>query len=104
MKTIKMAKRLGAQIVQFSILTPYPGTRLYERLKSKINTNNLSLFDGTNLVFEHPTFSTKELKKLFLKAYYSVYTTPRLVFTRGIPFLIKLLINREGSVRLQTNW
>lgn len=103
MKTIRMAKRLGAQIVQFSILTPYPGTRLYERLKSKINTNNLSLFDGTNLVFEHPTFSTKELKKLFLKAYYSVYTTPRLVFTRGIPFLIKLLINREGSFRLQTN-
>lgn len=101
LKTIKMAKKLGAQIVQFSILTPYPGTRLYDRLKTKINTNDLSLFDGTNLVFEHPTFSKKELKKLFVRAYYSVYTTPKLIFKRGIPFLIKLLTNKERSTTLQ---
>lgn len=102
-KTIKMAKKLGAQIVQFSILTPYPGTRLYDRLKAKIDTDDLSLFDGTNLVFEHPTFSKEELKKLFVRAYYSVYTTPKLIFKRGIPFLIKLLTSRERSATLQIN-
>lgn len=101
MKTIKMARKLGAQIVQFSILTPYPGTRLYEKLRAKINLKDLSLFDGTNLVFEHPEFSKKELKKLFVRAYYSVYTTPKLIFTRGIPFLIKLLTTREKPTELQ---
>ncbi len=100
-KTIKMAKKLGAQIVQFSILTPYPGTRLYDRLREKIDVKDLSLFDGTNLVFEHPAFSKKELKKLFVKAYYSVYSTPRLIFTRGIPFLMKLIKTKEESTAFQ---
>ncbi|ABV34276.1 B12-binding domain-containing radical SAM protein [Pseudothermotoga lettingae] len=90
-KTIKFAKKLGAEIVQFSIMTPYPGTKLYEKLKSKITVKDLSMFDGTNLVFQHPKFSPDELKKLFFKAYYSIYSTPRLIFKRGIPFLIKLL-------------
>ncbi|HBJ80580.1 MAG TPA: B12-binding domain-containing radical SAM protein, partial [Pseudothermotoga sp.] len=85
------AKKLGAEIVQFSIMTPYPGTKLYEKLKSKITVKDLSMFDGTNLVFQHPKFSPDELKKLFFKAYYSIYSTPRLIFKRGIPFLIKLL-------------
>ncbi|WP_448535220.1 B12-binding domain-containing radical SAM protein [Pseudothermotoga sp.] len=95
MKTVQFAKKLKASIVQFSILTPYPGTRLYERLKSKILSKNFSLYDGTHLVFEHLNFSLSELKKLFVKAYYCVYTSPRLIFTRGIPFLLKLLKNRE---------
>lgn len=100
-KTVQMAKKLGAQIVQFSILTPYPGTRLYEKLKKKISVKDLSLFDGTNLVFDHPKFSSKDLKKLFVKAYYSVYTAPRLIFTRGIPFLIKLLKTREKTITME---
>ncbi len=95
MKTIRFAKKLKASIVQFSILTPYPGTRLYERLKSKILSKDFSFFDGTHLVFEHANFSPSELKKLFVKAYFYVYSSPRLIFTRGIPFLLKLLKNQE---------
>jgi len=94
MKTIQLAKKLKASIVQFSILTPYPGTSLYEKLKEKILSKDFSLFDGTHLVFEHPNFSPSELKKLFVKAYYYVYSSPRLIFTRGIPFLLKLLKKR----------
>ncbi|WP_241240662.1 radical SAM protein [Thermotoga sp. Ku-13t] len=97
MKTIKFAKKLGAEIVQFSILTPYPGTRLYERLKNKILTRDFSLFDGTHLVFEHPKFSPSQLRNLLFKAYYHVYSIPRLIFKRGVPFLIKILKNRQES-------
>jgi len=93
-KTVQFARKLKASIVQFSILTPYPGIRLYEKLKSKILSKNFSLYDGTHLVFEHPNFSPSELKKLFVKAYYCVYTSLRMIFTRGIPFLLKLLKNR----------
>ncbi|HBT39296.1 MAG: Radical SAM domain protein [Thermotoga sp. 50_1627] len=95
MKTIRFAKKLKASIVQFSILTPYPGTRLYENLKNKLLSRDFSLFDGTHLVFEHPRFSPSELNKIFIKAYYYVYSSPRMIFKRGIPFLLKLLKNRE---------
>ncbi|PLV60339.1 radical SAM protein [Thermotoga sp. KOL6] len=95
-KTIKFAKKLKASIVQFSILTPYPGTALFEKLKRKILEKDWRRYDGTHLVFKHPSFSQKELRKLFIKAYYSVYTSPRLIFRRGIPFLFRLIFHKEA--------
>ncbi|MDK2785806.1 MAG: anaerobic magnesium-protoporphyrin monomethyl ester cyclase [Thermotoga sp.] len=95
-KTVKFARKLKASIVQFSILTPYPGTALFEKLKHLIVEKDWRKFDGTHLVFKHPNFSSKELKRLFIKAYYAVYTSPRLIFRRGIPFLIRLLTRREA--------
>ncbi|QTA37884.1 B12-binding domain-containing radical SAM protein [Thermosipho ferrireducens] len=92
-RTVKFAKKLGASIVQFSILTPYPGTKLFEQLKTRLLTKNYEKFDGTHLVFKHPHFSPEKLRREFLKAYYAVYTTPRLIFKRGFPFLWKLLAN-----------
>jgi len=94
-KTIRFAKKLGASIVQFSILTPYPGTRLFKKLENKLITKNYELYDGTNLVFKHPNFSESELKKIFIKAYYKVYLTPRLLFKRGLPFFWKLLTTKH---------
>jgi len=90
-KTVKFAKKLGASIVQFSILTPYPGTRLFEKLRSSLLTKDYEKYDGTNLVFKHPNFTPKELKKMFIRAYYYIYTSPRLLFKRGLPFLWKIL-------------
>ncbi len=96
-RTVKFAKRLssiGASIVQFSILTPYPGTRLFAKLKPLLLTNDWRLFDGTHLVFKHPNFTPKELRKEFVKAYFKVYTTPKLLFKRGLPYFWKLIRNR----------
>jgi len=93
-KTVKYAKKLGASIVQFSILTPYPGTKLFMKLKDKLITRNYDLFDGTHLVFNHPKFSAQELRKLFVKAYFYVYSSPRLLFKRGLPFFWKLVLSR----------
>lgn len=87
---------MKASIVQFSILTPYPGTVLFEKLKHLIFEKDWRKFDGTHLVFKHPNFSPKELRRLFIKAYYAVYTSPRLIFRRGIPFLVRLLSHREA--------
>jgi len=94
-KTVKLAKKLGASIVQFSILTPYPGTRLFNKLKNNLITKNYELFDATNLVFKHPNFSPENLKKIFIKAYYKVYLNPKLLFKRGLPFLWKILTTKH---------
>jgi anaerobic magnesium-protoporphyrin IX monomethyl ester cyclase len=94
-KTINLAKRLGASIVQFSILTPYPGTRLFNKLKNNLITKNYELFDATNLVFKHPNFSPESLKKIFIRAYYKVYLNPKLLFKRGLPFFWKILTTKH---------
>ena len=96
-KTVRFAKKLGASIVQFSILTPYPGTRLFEKLRSSLLTKDYEKFDGTNLVFKHPNFTPKDLKKLFIRAYYYIYASPRLIFRRGLPFLWRLLRNKTPN-------
>jgi len=96
-KTAKFAKKLskiGASIVQFSILTPYPGTRLFANLRNRLITHEPVEFDGTHLVFKHPNLSREEMGKLFKKAYFYVYTTPKLLFKRGLPFFFRLIKNR----------
>src|SRR4030043_465325 len=35
-ETIRFAKRLNTNVAQFSILTPYPGTAIYEQVKDRI--------------------------------------------------------------------
>ena len=99
-RTVKFAKKLsslGASIIQFSILTPYPGTRLFTKLKPLLITNDWRLFDGTHLVFKHPNFSPEELRKEFVRAYFSVYMSPRLLFRRGLPYFWRLM-RRKRSV------
>ncbi len=93
-KTVKFAKKLsslGASIVQFSILTPYPGTRLFMKLKPLLLTKDWRLFDGTHLVFKHPNFTPEELRREFVKAYFKIYTTPKMLFRRGLPYFWRLL-------------
>ena len=75
-KTIKFAKKLKPFVAQFSILTPYPGTRLWEEVKNKLLTHNWNLFDCTHSVFRTKNFSRKELEKYLSKAYKSFYLRP----------------------------
>jgi anaerobic magnesium-protoporphyrin IX monomethyl ester cyclase len=94
-KTVKFAKSLGSKITEFSILTPLPGTRLYRKLESKLLTKDYSQYDLTHLVFKHPNFSPQELRKIFVRSYISVYSSPNKLFTIGLPFLKKLIVTKK---------
>jgi anaerobic magnesium-protoporphyrin IX monomethyl ester cyclase len=90
-KNMKFAKKLGAEIVQFSILTPYPGTRLFTKLKDKLFKKSYEYYDGTHLVFQHPNFNSSQLRRLFMRAYYYIYTEPKKLFKRGLPFFWRMV-------------
>ncbi len=94
-KTVKFAKNLGSKITEFSILTPLPGTRLYKKLESKLLTKDCSQYDLTHLVFKHPVFSPEEMRKIFVRSYISIYSSPRKLFTIGLPFLKKLIATKK---------
>ena len=58
-ETIRFAKRLDTNVAQFSILTPYPGTAIYEQVKNRIFKwrSPWSFFDMQHLVFKHDHLS-----------------------------------------------
>ncbi len=72
-KTIAMAVRLNTNIAQFSILTPYPGTKLYEEIKDRIFCRRWKFYDGLHLVFRHPLINRHYLQFLLIKAFVKFY-------------------------------
>jgi anaerobic magnesium-protoporphyrin IX monomethyl ester cyclase len=73
-KTIRFARRLDTNVAQFSILTPYPGTALYEELKERIWTRHWSFYDSQHLVYRHGGISFIRMEWLLLKANLLYYT------------------------------
>ena len=76
-KTIDLAIRLDTNIAQFSILTPYPGTELYEQIKDKIFCRHWKFYDGLHLVFHHPHINRFYLQVLLIKAFVKFYRRSR---------------------------
>jgi len=75
-ETIRFAKELDTNVAQFSILTPYPGTAIYEQVKHRIYKWRApwTFFDMQHLVFKHDHFSFVRLEWLLLKAHLLYYT------------------------------
>lgn len=69
-ETIQFAKALDTNVAQFSILTPYPGTELYQQVKDRLIRwrSPWSFFDAQHLVFRHDHLSFIHLEWLLLKA------------------------------------
>lgn len=74
-RTIDFARKFKLHISQFSILTPYPGTLLFDFLKkeNRIITYNWDYYDGAHAVIKIDTLTPSELQKLLIKAYKGFY-------------------------------
>ena len=66
---------------EFSILTPYPGTPIYDYAKENnlLLTENWSKYTGTEPIIKIDGAPEKQLKTLFQKAYINFYLRPRMV-------------------------
>jgi anaerobic magnesium-protoporphyrin IX monomethyl ester cyclase len=74
--TIRFAKRLDTNVAQFAILTPYPGTAIYQQVKDRIFKwrSPWSFFDMQHLVFKHDHLSFIRMEWLLFKAHLLYYT------------------------------
>jgi len=86
----------------FSVLTPLPGTRLFEELKEKIISNNYELFDIAHSVL--PTaLSLEKFYEEFCSLYQEVYSAGDLIkegfraWIKGFPLkgLLKMLLSAK---------
>ncbi len=81
-KTINFAKKLNPTLAQFTILTPYPGTEIYEfaRRNNLLLTRDWLKYTTLDPVIKLPRFTTQKLKGLLRKAYMSFYCQPSKIF------------------------
>jgi radical SAM superfamily enzyme YgiQ (UPF0313 family) len=78
-ETIEFAKELDPYAVQFSVVTPYPGTELYDNVKSEghLLANDWSEFDGAaKAVIETEELTRDDLEKAFALAWKEFYLRP----------------------------
>jgi len=75
-ETTRFAKRNGIESVQFLILTPPPGTKLYESLKAegRLVSEYWALFDGHHVTFEPKKMTPYELQWETFKAMRDFYS------------------------------
>jgi len=77
--TVKFAIKHKIDTIQMAILTPFPGTRVYETLEAqkRIFTRDWNLYDGQHVVFNPNLISARELQTSALKAYTKFYSLRR---------------------------
>ncbi len=74
-KTAQFVIETGIDLPRFAIVTPFPGTPLYKRMKDegRILTQNWELYDGQHVVFEPRSMSVQELTEGHEAAWRKVY-------------------------------
>jgi len=82
-RTVRFAAEANLAMACFPILTPYPGTQMYQRFRreGRLLTTDWSRYNGASVVFEPNNFSVKELRHAQMAAFHEFYH-PRSAFRR----------------------
>jgi radical SAM superfamily enzyme YgiQ (UPF0313 family) len=80
-RTSEWAVNSGITTATNHILTPYPGTVLFEKMKkeNRLQTENWNLYDTRHLVFTHPHITKEQMEAGYSKAYNSFYSWGNIV-------------------------
>ncbi|MCR4759071.1 MAG: B12-binding domain-containing radical SAM protein [Oscillospiraceae bacterium] len=101
--TVEWIVRNRIETVTSHILTPYPGTALYDRMQAdgRITSHDLSLYNTAHVVFRPLGMTAKELYQGYLGVYKKVYSLKN-IFRRlprckaqRIPYLLFNLVYRK---------
>jgi radical SAM superfamily enzyme YgiQ (UPF0313 family) len=81
-ETIRFAKTLNLDYAEFSILTPYPGTPIYEHAKKNnlLITEDWSKYTGLEPIIRIEGVSSSKLKSLLQRAYLTFYLRPKNIY------------------------
>ena len=84
-RTVEFARSLSIESVQFLILTPAPGTGLFEDMEKqgRLLTKDWTLYDGHHVVFEPVHFTPDELQREAVRATARFYSLRRVCVRIG---------------------
>ena len=106
-------KKLGLDSARFAILTPYPGTPLFNKMEkeSRITTYDWSKYNRKNVVFKPKNMTVEELKIGFKKISEDFNSISNLIYRDirslkyGIyPFLSTVERNIESYLNRPGKW
>ena len=74
-KSVEFMRDFPFDLVQISILTPFPGTTLYDQLgkEGRLLHKNWELYDGMHCVYRPLGMTEEELEKELTTAYRRIY-------------------------------
>jgi radical SAM superfamily enzyme YgiQ (UPF0313 family) len=109
-RSLRVALKGGANLVNFSVLAPYPGTPVFERLKSegRITEWNWSKYISPNVCFEPKHMSAAQLKAGTMwaqKEFYSLSNIVKISFnaSRKLGWAMGLL-SLKLNLAQKKNW
>lgn len=92
-ETIRLSIRLGIDFAQFSLLTPYPGTPIFENLRSRglISTNDYDRFSAMDPVIDYDRLGVgrKAVARKLARAYLMFYMRPSYVIRH--PYMLSMI-------------
>ena len=107
LKTLKFSIKLNPDYAQYSILTPYPGTEIYEEAKEKgwLLTENFDEYTCGKPVLKNFYLSPKEISKLLRYCYVRFYLRPKFIWKEiknknvkvAFEIVKRLLLKRGGE-------
>lgn len=107
-RTLEFVTRAKIEVPYFSILTPYPGTRLYDRMLSegRLLTTDWSLYDTSHVVFRPQRLTPERLLEGYQQVFRESYSLPtmlrRLWGTSAYKnFFYPMNLGFRGAVRKQ---
>jgi radical SAM superfamily enzyme YgiQ (UPF0313 family) len=76
LETARLAVEAQIDLPRFAVVTPFPGTALYQRLEreGRILTRNWELYDGQHVVFQPAGMTIEELQRGTEQAWRHVYS------------------------------
>ncbi|MCD6247895.1 MAG: cobalamin-dependent protein [Hadesarchaea archaeon] len=91
-KTVDFSRRLDLDLAQFTIATPYPGTRLwdYAERRSLFLTWDWRKFTTLDPVMRLKNFTSSQISRIMRFAYLRFYLRPK--------FIIRDLVRRKGVI------
>ena len=74
-----LIEELGVDLPRFAVLTPYPGTDTYHKMKkeNRLITEDWSRYDSEQVVFKPDNMTPNELQQIFYKSYEETYSLKR---------------------------
>jgi radical SAM superfamily enzyme YgiQ (UPF0313 family) len=105
MRTFKFARESGVDFAQFTAMTPYPGTEIYEMAKEEglLTTNDWSDFTTIKSVMRTKELSAEEISALVSLAYRKFYLRSSFLLRQILKGRLKWMLfvakNQLGSIK-----
>lgn len=113
-RTIDFSKRVGVDLAQFTIATPYPGTKLWD-IANKMNlllTRDWRKYTTIDVVMKSFYLTERQIKKLLNWAYISFYLRPKMILIdlmrnkgfilrKAVPAALRFFLGGEGVKKLK---